>query len=195
MSTFYGDDVMFGGKILNFLKKSPIVSAAKFVIHPIKESKAAIKTVARFDPTSKTSKYGKQTKGALIGAALAGAAILTGGGALAVGAGIASAAATGWQVGKKNKPVRTPPKTITQPLQQNAPGSPPPLPINSFTDTAAAPPPMANIADNAIASQYATTAKPAKNNLMIIGLLGAAALAAVFLSTKKGSITPSTVSI
>lgn len=134
MSTYYGsevfgDDILFGGgKLAQF---------GKFVK---KQTKAASKTVARFDPTSKTAKYGNVTKGILAGAALIGATVLTGGIAAAaagvvssagaaagVSAGTAALLATGTStavgsavVGAGIKaakttitPVRKPPKAIT----------------------------------------------------------------------------------
>jgi hypothetical protein len=179
-----GDDIMYGGfgkKFVKFLGKSPVGAAVKFVAHPVKESKAALKTISRFDPTSKTAKYGNITKGILAASALTAAAILTGGGALAVGAGIASAAGTGIGIGRK--PVRKPPKTIAS------------VPTDSIQPSAVmeyAAPAMANAADAAIAAS-ATGAgfKPASTDKLsptvIIGCAGVAIIALALFSSKKGS--------
>jgi hypothetical protein len=185
--TAYGDDVMLGGKGWNkfkkFVSKTPIASAVKFVAHPIKETKAAVKTIARFDPTAKTAKYGNVTKGVLIGAAAVAGTVLT----LGAGAGIAAIAAgsapgvlgAAKLAGTK---VRTPPKTIAPDLSvdPNAPTLTTSLPLNSFTDTTGVP-----SANAAIMQQYSSSAKKSDtNNMLLIGGGALAVITVLYLATK-----------
>jgi hypothetical protein len=180
---FFGGKNIFqkAGKYL--VKASPIASAIKFVANPIKETKAAVKTVARFDPTAKTAKYGNVTKGVLATAALATAAILTGGGALAVAGGIASAAATGGGIAMK--PVRTPPKGISPDIIPNVAEATGALPINSFTDTVTTPTTAVRSADSAVIAQYATSAKKPDTMSIVAIACVAASIGALLLFSRK----------
>lgn len=177
------DDVLFDGfwsGVKKVAAKSPIVSAVKFVAHPIKESKAALKTIARFDPTSKTAKYGNFTKGVLTGTALGVAAVLTGGGALAVGAGAASAAATARKI--SITPVRKPVKGITPPVVTGVPS------INTVTEaplnTLMAPRSSAPLTNQP--ASYTSSSKPDNSKLYIIGG-GAVVALIVFVLASKGA--------
>jgi hypothetical protein len=182
-----GDDVLFDGlwtSIKKVAAKSPIGAAVKFIANPIKGVKEASKTIARFDPTSKTAKYGNFTKGVLAGAALTVAAVATGGGALAVAGGVANAAATARKI--SITPVRKPAKGVTPPVIPNAPGitTATKVPLNAITSA----PALANPADRAIAvSAYTDSAKkPDNSKLLIIG--GAAAISlVVFILASKGA--------
>jgi hypothetical protein len=105
----YGDEEMLGKflpGLMKVVKKTPIGAAVKFIAHPIKETKAAVTTIARFDPTSSTAKYGKATRTGLLVAAAIGAGVLTAGvgtaaigGALGVSAGTAGLIGTGAAAG------------------------------------------------------------------------------------------------
>jgi hypothetical protein len=199
MSTYsmYGDDVLFGGtpfkKTLlgKFLTKNPVVSVAKFVINPIKESKAAIKTIARFDPTAKTAKYGNITKGVLATAALTGAAILTGGTALAVAGGIAGAAGTGLKIGMT--PVRQPAPRITPAIDQGvtvgniAPsGEYYTAPANAYIDPNAGGGGASPSSPSSVASY--SNAPPTQNSIsptMIFGVVAVVGVAVLLMSKKK----------
>lgn len=190
--TLNGDDILLGGfwsSVKKVVVHSPVGQTAKFIAHPVKESKAAIKTIARFDPTAKSAKYGNITKGVLIGSALAGAALLTGGGALAVGAGMASAVVEGGKTAFT--PVRKSPKTIAgNPLaavQNLINPSLSSLPLNSFTDTPTSL--TTRPADAQIAEQYATSNKTPSNTPVTVIGLGVVALgvAVLLLSKKKTS--------
>lgn len=182
--TPFGDDVLFGGfwsGVKKLASKTPIVSAIKFVAHPVKETKAAVKTVARFDPTSKTAKYSNVTKGALAIGAAVGATVLTAGvagpGALA----LVGAALPG--VGTAITPVRKPPKTIastgSSSFTSSSSGG---APLNTYTDSV----PSDRPADTAIMSQYDNTVDTSKKPVIGLGMaLVAAGIAAYALSIKK----------
>lgn len=186
---YYGSDEFLGKnifqKIGKAIAKSPIGAAAKFVVNPVKETKAAIKTIARFDPTAKTAKYGNVTKGVLIGAAAIAGTVLTAG----AGAGLAAIAAGsggGVLAGAKlaATPVRTPPKTIAPDLSlENSSGIPSfQLPLNSFSDTTQSQIPAANAA---IMAQYSTSAKKDDTtNMLLIGGGALAVITVLYLATK-----------
>jgi hypothetical protein len=173
--TLQGDDVLFGGKNI-FQKigsavKSVVTAPIKFVLNPVKESKAALKTIARFDPTAKTAKYGNITKGALMIGAAAVAAPFVGPAALAL-------AKAGAQTGLT--PVRKPvPYTSPQILpgvdSMSAPSSNVLIDSTGYTSqpivNQPAPPMMA--------------AFPDKTNLLAIGCVVAAVGAFIYFSKQK----------
>jgi len=201
--TAYGEDVLFGANLLKragkFIKgaavNSPIGQAVKFVAHPIKETKAAIKTIARFDPTAKTAKYSNVTKGVLVGSALAGATILTGGGAAVVAGGLFSAAGTGLSIGRK--PVRKPVKRTSPAITAGVPSAgtvpsdsymyTPPAP--SYSD-AAIPPPvyMPGMSQDAAAQAVVSGEQKKSNAILLIGLAAAAGLLLYTKANKKSSV-------
>lgn len=205
MSTYtqYGDDVLFGGtKFKNtilgkIITKSPVVSAAKFVIHPIKETKAAIKTIARFDPTAKTAKYGNITKGVLAASALTAAAVLTGGGALAVAGGIAGAAGTGLKIGMT--PVRKPAPRITPTIEQNVatayadPGTQmQAAPLNTYVAQGgggSGAPQSSNVEAYSGSAPQSSSSSTA----MILGVVAVVGIAVLLMSKKSKSSIPSLV--
>lgn len=161
-----GDDVVLDGFWKSFKKavvRSPIVQAAKFVVHPVKQTKAALKTISRFDPTSKRAKYRNVTRVGLVGAA-----VVTGG---LLAPGLLGAAATGL---KGVSAFRKPPKTITP--------DPAGLPLNSFTDNTPSP----READASIASQYgAQPATSDKRPMIGLGIAAVAAAVTVFALVSK----------
>lgn len=178
MSSYtFGDDVLLGSMFSNFLKKTvvgKIVSApVKFIAHPIKETKAAVKTITRFDPTSSTAKYGTIGKMAL------------GVGAVALTAGIAVPL-----IGQAlTTPVRIPPKTIAPEIPVSSTSTP----INTFTETQApqAQTEMSRPADQQIAETYATTDKPKTSNksaIIMIAALIATAGVITMMGTSKRSV-------
>lgn len=199
--TLSGDDILFGANIFQkagkILKKaavhSPIGQAVKFVAHPIKQTKAAITTIARFDPTAKTAKYSNVTKGVLAGAALAGATILTGGGAAVVAGGLASAAGTGFGIARK--PVRKPPKTIAPDIIPGvaSPGTVPSAqymdnPVDSFN--ASIPPPIYEEPGQVMTAGVTAGATGDSSGksplLMVVGIAAVAGLV-IYYSKKKVS--------
>jgi len=184
-----GDDVLFGGKkktkfgktiLGKLLVRNPVVQAAKFVVHPIKQTRAAFKTIARFDPTAKTAKYGNVTKGALMVGAAAGLMAVTGG---TIAAPIASKIALAG-LKKGITPVRRPPKTIggggTSPSGQALYHT---NPINAFTDTTGGTVPSSS----ADAAAYDTGApvKSGASGIMMFGILAAIGAGIYFVSKKK----------
>jgi len=191
-----GDDVLFGGKkktkfgktiLGKLLVRNPVVQAAKFVVHPIKQTKAALKTISRFDPTAKTAKYGNITKGALMVGAAAGLMAVTGGVAAAP---IASKIALAG-LKKGITPVRRPPKTIAPPLEQNvATGETAPSgdalyraePINSFTDNTGAIP--SGSADAAAYDTSLPSVKAGSSSIMLLGIMAVIGVG-IYLSKKK----------
>jgi hypothetical protein len=193
--TLSGDDVLFGGKNVfqkigkALVKVSPLAATIKFVANPVKETKAAVKTVARFDPTSKTAKYGNVTKGALIGAAAVGATVLTLGAAAGVGA-IAAGAAGGIMAGAKlaATPVRRPvtgntPTIIPGVDSMGAPTSNTLVDSTGYTQGSPENQPAPQLQNDTSATDAATT----KKSSMVVIACVAASIGVLLLTMKKPS--------
>lgn len=167
MSSYLGDDILLAGKFKRYVKK---------------QWKAAGVTTARFDPTSKTAKYGKYTRGALKAAAGVGLAAITGGvGALT----LVGAAADYRSEAIKRLPKKkgAPVVAVSSPLGVARGAAGPKSSV--LPDVSTGPEPVADTSTIPVSVQSNISLPKKKNLIPVIAGVGALAVILIVMTTKK----------